>query len=173
MGSDGEFVFEKLNRDLIEDGMEVHIDASRSDKVQRRREAFELARVKMTDPLSFFEDIESNNPKERAERLILFSADLKNYMVKFIMDKKNVGEMAEGLNEEAAGQDADIRATVMSIMAGERPQMPEQLTPQYVKGVQQFIETQKDQMSPQARLTAAEYGGDLMRLIQGGQGAAS
>jgi len=71
LGKDGDVVFASITQDLIEDGMEVDVSASGVDKVKRQREAMEMAKMQMTDPLTFFEDIGVSNPKERAHRLML------------------------------------------------------------------------------------------------------
>lgn len=80
LGKNGEVTFAKINRDLVDNGMEVVTAASGVDKSQRKKEAFERARIKFTDPMSFYIDTEAENPIERTERLILFMSAPELYL---------------------------------------------------------------------------------------------
>lgn len=97
LGDKGEVVFIKLHRDLIEDGMEVMIKASGTDKLKAQNNAMEMAKLKLIDPLTFFEDMGLSDPKGRADKLMTFSIDPASYMVKFVMEQETTEQMVDGL----------------------------------------------------------------------------
>jgi len=99
LGDDGEVTFTRIDRDLIEDGMEVIVSASGVDKIERKREAFERARLKLTDPLTFFVDTDSNDPIGRSDKLMTFLLSPELYHQKFVL-KRDTAEMGQQLNQE-------------------------------------------------------------------------
>ena len=54
LGDDGKTTFQKIHRDMIEDGMEVNITASGTDKLKAERRAMDMARMKLIDPHTFY-----------------------------------------------------------------------------------------------------------------------
>ena len=99
VGDDGQITFQSITQDNIEDGMEVIVTASGVDKAERKREAFERARMKLTDPLTFFIDTDSSDPIGRTEKLLLFMNAPELYIQKFI-EKRDTQGMVDALNEE-------------------------------------------------------------------------
>jgi hypothetical protein len=97
LGSKGQVAFMAINRDNVEDGMEVEVASSAVDKIRRKNEAFELAGMEMIDPLSFFEDIEMPDPKDRTEKLMTFTLTPDLYYQKYVQER-NVQQMGEALN---------------------------------------------------------------------------
>lgn len=73
MGQDGELVAVALQQDLIDDGMSVSVSSSSTDKAEKKDRAVGLAGMSMIDPLTLYEDLEANNPKERARRAVMFN----------------------------------------------------------------------------------------------------
>jgi len=86
LGSKGTTTFLKIKSDMIDDGMEVHIKASGSDKQKRSNLAIDLAKLKSIDPLSLFEDLDLNDPEGRTEKLLMLSTDPQGYLMKFVMN---------------------------------------------------------------------------------------
>lgn len=86
IGKDGDILHESITNDLVEDGMEVVVSASGVDKLQRKRVAIENAKLGLSDPLTFFEDTEQQNPKERAKRAMMFKVAPQLYMQEYLMD---------------------------------------------------------------------------------------
>lgn len=86
LGKDGEVLHSRLTQDMVDNGMEVVVSASGVDKLQRKRVAMENAKLGMSDPLSFFEDTEQSNPKERAKRAMLFKMAPQMYMQEYVVD---------------------------------------------------------------------------------------
>jgi len=99
LGLNGEVTFKRINRDSIEDGMEVIVSASGVDKIRRKTEAYERARMKMTDPLSFFEDTDVPDPVGRTERLRMFMMAPELYHQMYVKHR-NVPEMAQVLQQQ-------------------------------------------------------------------------
>ena len=99
-GARGKMTFIKLNRDLIEDGMEVGIKASGTDKLKTEKTAMEMAGMKMIDPLNFYRDMGLSNPEGRTEDLMMFTADPASYMAKV----KGLGSTALELSNSLNGE---------------------------------------------------------------------
>jgi len=96
VGKNGQIVFQKLNRDLIEDGVEVEVSASSVDKLRRKSEAFQLVSMAMIDPVTFFRDIEASDPEGRAKALMLFQTQPQMYFQQYI-EGRSVEQMAQEL----------------------------------------------------------------------------
>lgn len=80
IGPSGQMVYEKISRDMIDDGMEVQVYASGVDKEKKKRDAMAMANLGLIDPLTFYEDVEASDPAQRAERLMIFKAAPQMYM---------------------------------------------------------------------------------------------
>lgn len=97
MGPNGEVIFTNLSQDMVDNGMEVVITASGTDKIKAKQQAMDMAKLKMIDPLTFFKDLGVSDPQGRVEKLMLFSADPQGYMVKYGMGLDNSQQMGEAL----------------------------------------------------------------------------
>jgi hypothetical protein len=104
VGKDGSVTFQKINRDLIEDGMEVTVHASGVDKILRKREAYERANLQLTDPLTFFEDTDAPDPKERTKRLFQYQSDPEGYYLEYVKDIEGTEGQAQALEEITQNQ---------------------------------------------------------------------
>lgn len=94
---DGTAISEVIQGEMIQEGMQVVVHSSGVDKLMRKREAYEKAKLNKIDPLSFFEDTDTPNPKERTERLMLFNLDPMQYYTKYILGMPNGVAMAGAL----------------------------------------------------------------------------
>ena len=88
LGKDGDVLYFKLSQDLVEDGMEVVVSASGVDKRMRKIQAIENAKLGMSDPLSFFQDTDQPQAKERAKMAMMFKLAPQMYMAQYLMDQK-------------------------------------------------------------------------------------
>lgn len=131
LGEDGKTTFIRLTRDMIEDGMEVTVKSSLIDQEERRRMAQEEANLQFTDPLTYYEDMDRANPKERARRLILW--------------KQN--RLDEYLDEGAMDQNKAIRDLFM-LMNGQQLTEPPPMTKGYFEGVKMFVASPMFQQAP-------------------------
>jgi hypothetical protein len=142
-GKDGSVAFHSLTRDMIDDGMEVEVSASGVDKLRRKEEAFERAQLKMTDPLSFFEDTEASDPKGRTERLMWFTVDPNAYMSKYVLDvdPNNPQEMGEALNGTQGQPNEQVLMDIAMLSQGGMPTPPNPLDPGYIEALTAFMST--------------------------------
>lgn len=115
LGANGETTHAKITGDMVEDGMEVVVSASATDKLRRTQEAKEEAKLKLIDPLTYMEDTGKPNPKERVERLMTFMTNPEMYL-ETVVRGKSMEEMAMQLNANTAPtaqpQDGAIQSLV-------------------------------------------------------------
>jgi hypothetical protein len=117
MGKDGDVLHAKLTQDMVDDGMEVVVSASGVDKMMRKRMAMENMKMGIGDPLSYYEDTEQSNPKERALRAMMAQGSPQMYIQQYLMDKPT---------PEEAGPAAQ---QAMEASPGGQPPAPEQAPP--------------------------------------------
>lgn len=106
LGAQGKVTFTKLKSDMIEDGMEVMIKSSGTDKVKTKNQAMDMAKIGFIDPYHFFKDIGVDDPEGRVADLIMFQTNPASYAAKF-----------QGLGDNLQQQAATLNGT---------PQQPEQ-----------------------------------------------
>lgn len=103
LGPNGETTFHRVNRDMIHDNMDCIVTASGVDKILRKQEAYEQAKLKLTDPLTFHEDIGSSNPKGRAEKIYLFAKNPDMWYERFVKGQ-SVPQMVSQIGGQSIGQ---------------------------------------------------------------------
>lgn len=96
VGTEGEMAQVRLARDLIEDGMEVAIKASGTDKLKAEREAKEEAKLGLIDPVSYMKDTGRDDPEHRAELAFLWNNYPELYYKK-VIQKQNISQIAGGV----------------------------------------------------------------------------
>jgi hypothetical protein len=74
MGEAGQTVRERFTNDMVNDGMVVKVSVSSVNKQKKYAQAVTDAQSGMSDPLSYFEDTEQENPQERAMRMFMFKS---------------------------------------------------------------------------------------------------
>jgi hypothetical protein len=84
VGKDGEALYVTLTQDMVEDGMSVEVSASGVDKMMRKRMAIQNMQMGVGDLLSYYEDTEQSNPKERARRAFIMKASPQIYYQEFL-----------------------------------------------------------------------------------------
>ena len=178
LGDNSEMIMKSLNQDLVEDGMEVQVSASATDKMRRKREAYELAKITMIDPLSFYEDIEKPDPKGRAERLLQFTLSPPNYYSKYILEEDTVEGQANALGMpppggapqpgqpgQPAGQGQGVQQLSMDIAQleqGQKPQVPQQMSPEYINGFNEWLKTPAfQQLPPEIQQLATDFAKEI------------
>jgi len=99
LGGKGSVTFLKLHRDMIEDGMEVMIKSSSTDKLRAQKNALDFAKLgpPFIDPISFFKDMGVDDPEGRAEMGLTFSTNPAEYQAKYVLGMNDTGAMVEGL----------------------------------------------------------------------------
>jgi hypothetical protein len=128
--SEGKTQFIDWDRDKIEDGVKIRVKAGSmlpKDKQAIRNETIQLAPV--LDPLSLAEGLDKPDPKGFAKRLVYY---------RFFMDKY----LAEILEDNGEGGDAQAMADVQALVNGQDPQVPDAPSKEYLATLQQFIQSQ-------------------------------
>jgi len=69
VGMQGKELLFRLTNDVIDDGMEVIVSASTTDKLKAERNAKDKAQLNLIDPLSYFQAIGDPDPEGLAEKL--------------------------------------------------------------------------------------------------------
>lgn len=149
MGKDGKTVFTKINRDMIQDGMEITISASATDKLKAQQNAFDMSKMRMTDPLSFYQDINATDPVGRTEKLLTFMQQPDLYLQKYVLNQ-STEDMANTLNgqPQQPGQGGGAQAALLDIQQleqGQIPPVPTQVDADYVNTIVAFIDSPKFQ----------------------------
>lgn len=103
-GARGKMTFLKLNRDMIEDGMEVQIKSSGTDKIKVQKTAMEMAGMKLIDPYTFYKDMGLEDPEGRTENLLMSLTDPASYLSKIKGLGSTTPELVSSLMGSAAGQ---------------------------------------------------------------------
>ncbi len=94
LGQDAENTFLRTKQDIIEDGMEIEVFASGTDKLKAERQAKEEAGLGLIDPLSYYKDTGRADPEGRAEKLFLFQTQPELYFKKFV-EGEDLPDIAE------------------------------------------------------------------------------
>lgn len=131
LGEDGQTTFIRLTRDMIQDGMEIMVKSSLVDQQERRAMAQEEARLQFTDPITYYEDMDRANPRERARRLVLW--------------KQN--RLDEYLNEGSMDQNKAIKDLFM-LMNGQPLTEAPPMSKGYFAGVKAFVASPMFQQAP-------------------------
>lgn len=127
LGAKGAFTFLKLKRDKIEDGMEVMIKSSATDKLKAQRNAMDAAKLgaPFVNPLDFFKDMEYSDPEGRTERGMIFATDPMTYITKYVLDLKDTPAMVDGLMGQGTAAAGGV-PPVPPPMTGQPPVLPPQ-----------------------------------------------
>jgi len=86
-GKDGESLYLALTQDIVEDGMVAVVSASGVDKMMRKSLAVKNMELGVGDILSYYEDTEQSNPRERAKRAFLQKAAPMQYYQQYLADQ--------------------------------------------------------------------------------------
>lgn len=174
IGPDGSVLHQAITRDMVEDGMEVIITASGVDKLRAKQEAFDMAKIQLIDPLSFYEDIESSDPKERAERLIAFMTNPNLYMQQFVSDGQGQLQATTGMAGQLTGQQGGAQQAMMDIallQQGQMPQVPPNLDEAYVQTLLAFLESQDfATLPPEVQQMALQFAQQVVEMVRQGGG---
>lgn len=99
VGDRGDELHFTLTNDLIEDGMEVQITASTTDKLRSERQAKEEASLGLIDPINYFRDTGRKDPEKRAEMLFLFQQSPELYFKRFVESEDMEGIAAQVMQQ--------------------------------------------------------------------------
>lgn len=143
LGEAGTIVRLKLNRNKVSQGMLVVMKASGTDKLKAQNNAMDMAKLKLIDPLTFFEDMGLSDPEGRTEKLTLFMTNPPMYQAKYILGLQTPEEIAAYLSTQPQMPPNPMMAPPPDPMMGGQPQPPMGQPPQ-------------PQMAPQPQAPTAE-----------------
>lgn len=101
----------ELGRDKIETDLQLVVKASTNDKQVRRADAIQMLGAEAIDPYSFYEDIDTNNPKERLRRLMAFNESKQNGDFSRYMEVVDIDMQSAFSTEKDAQRDLGILAS--------------------------------------------------------------
>jgi hypothetical protein len=84
LGAKGEWIFMQIHQDFVEDGQEVMIKASGTDKLRKQNNAMNMAKMQIIDPLTFYEDMDLDDPEGRTAKMVAFKSDMPLYLSSFV-----------------------------------------------------------------------------------------
>lgn len=169
IGSDGKVLFQRLHRDMIEDGMEVTITASGVDKLQRQNQAMDMAKLQLIDPLTFYEDIGAKNSQERTKRLMTFLTSPDQYWLEYVEG----GVEAAGAKLNGTGQGGQqAMMDIAQLQEGTIPQVPQQVDQEYASALAQFLETPEfAALPPEFQQQVLMFAQEVQAKLEQGQAA--
>ncbi len=131
MGVAGDVVYQKLNRNMIMEGMIVKIKSSGSDKIRAQNNALEMGKMQMTDPYTFFVDMGLSDPEGRTEKLILAKTDPMAYLQKVSKKLDSSQALAQALMnvEQTGAAMPQTSSSAAGPVSPAQPTMPQQGQP--------------------------------------------
>ncbi len=164
-GKDGEVIHKEITQDHVEDGLVVEVSASSVDKRTRKAEAMDLVSAKSIDPLTLFEDMDVDNPKERTRRVIAFQSGVNDGYAAYLKEIGEDGGMGEVPDEQMMPPEqaqADIQA-----LASGQPVQPAGIPSEgYVQAFSEFINAPEfDGLAPEIQQAITQYITQLQELV--------
>jgi hypothetical protein len=166
IGQEGKTVFQRLHRDMIEDGMEITITASGVDKLRAENQAMDLAKLQLIDPLTMYEDMGKKNAPERTERLMTFLTSPDQYMAKYVMGLKTSQQQGDALNGTQGDQGQQALLDIQQMQAGQMPQVPQVVDQAYASAIAQFLQSPEfQQLPPQIQQQALQFAQQVTQAL--------
>lgn len=166
IGQEGKTVFQRLHRDMIEDGMEVTITASGVDKLQAQNRAMDMAKMQLIDPLTFYEDVGAKNAPERTKRLMTFLTSPEQYMAEYVMGLDSTQKQADALNGGSGGGGQQALLDIQQIQQGQIPPVPQQVDQEYAGAIAQFVQSPEfSQLPPEIQQQALQFAQQVAQML--------
>ena len=162
-GADGSIIYKKLHRDLVDDGMEVVIKSSSTDKLRAEKLAKEAAQLQMIDPLSYYEDVGLTDPKGRTKRLIDYMADPLSYSMKHVEGLETTNQQVNALNGQGS---AEALQVIMMLTQGQQPPLPQQVDEGYIQALTNFLQSEEfNALPPELQQMALEFAAQVSAIF--------
>lgn len=118
LGKDGEVTHDEVMSDDIDDDVEILVKASATSPQERRSNATTFANAKITDPFTFFEDMDVPMPKERTKRLVSWQRGQQDFYRNYLSmlgikdEQFNSADQAEeDIEKLVNGKSVDMEST--------------------------------------------------------------
>lgn len=138
MGKDGELIYLEIQRDQIHDGCSINVRANSTDAPELKAIAQNNAKLGVTDPLTFNEDMDTPNPKERTKRLVLWSLGKVDPNMLMAYAKEVGIELTPGGGTSAVDDSIRAMSDINRALEGEEVQ-PTNITEGYVQKLIDFV----------------------------------
>ena len=116
---EGKYLHLRLTNDSIDDGMEVTVKASTTDKLRAERNAKEMANLGYSDPYFFMKDLGIPNAEERAEAIFLYNTNPSLWYEK-IVKGKDISQLADQVTQAVQPGQAPVPGAVPGVPAPEQ-----------------------------------------------------
>lgn len=123
VGTEGGQAQIRFTQDIIEDGMEVAVKTSGTDKLKRERMAKEEAQLGLIDPVSYFKDTGRDDPEHRAELAFLWNT-AKELYYKQVIQKQDVSQIAGQVIQQNQQNLAQAQGQIQPPAIQPSPQQP-------------------------------------------------
>jgi hypothetical protein len=164
LGDDGNTVFTRVHRDMVEDGMEVQVTASGTDKLKAERRAMDMAGMKLIDPLTFYKDVGASDPHGRTKKLMTFMMSPEQYMAEFVMGLKDSAAMGEALNGQTGGQQALM--DIAQMQQGQMPPVPENVDAEYLDTLTTFMQSPEFMaLPPELQQAISSFAEQVLNIV--------
>lgn len=173
-GKDGEVLHREITQDSVDDGLLVEIKASSVDKQTRRSDAMTLVQAKSIDPLTLFEDLDVDNPKERTRRLLAFQTGVNDGYAGYLGEIGETKETDEGAGEmgEETMPPEQAQQDLQAIISGQSVQPVNTPSEDYVQIFAEFIQSPDfEAQSPEVQQAVQQYILQLQELVNQKVGA--
>lgn len=124
LGKSGLVTYIKVRGDMIDDGMEVMTKASGTDKLKAKNMAMDMAKMNLTDPLTFYQDLGVSDPEGRTEKLLTLQNNPQEYLARYVLRLgDNLQQMGQALNGVSQPPEQPIIEQVQSPSPQDTSQM--------------------------------------------------
>ena len=159
----GRTSFVAFSGDRIDDGLEIKIQGGSmmpDDKTADKSDAIELAKLGgRIDPLTFFEKMHHQNPREAAKRLVYFLWTPDKYMNEILQVEQNTG------------QDQEAMAVIQRITNGENVPPKEGASKSYLATFEGFVKSPAfEQLAPEVKQLLIDHLRGTIALVKQAMG---
>lgn len=159
----GKTAFVQFSGDRIDDGLQIKIQAGSmlpDDKTADKSDAIELAKLGgRIDPLTFFEKMHHQNPREAAKRLVYFLWTPDKYMNEILQVSQN------------EGQDPEAMQVIQKLTTGEAVPPKEGASKEYMATFEGFIKSPAfEQLDPVVKGLISQHLRGTIELLKGAMG---
>jgi len=131
---EGKYLHLRLTNDSIDDGMEVVVKASTTDKLRAERNAQAMASLGFTEPYFFLKDMGIPNVEDRAEAIFLYNSQPEMWYKKIVQgqDMQQIADQVAGQVQTGTPSVQSGVPTVGAVQPGPSPAVPSPTDPSNV-----------------------------------------
>lgn len=134
VGKDGDSLFTAINQNFVSQGLVVQVSASAVDKMLRKQLAVQNMKMGVGDLLSYYEDTDQSNPKERAYRAFLQQTSPQMYAQQYLMPDQTNQNQTQNQQQNAQPMQPNVGGIVSTV----KPMPPQvQQTVQFAQAAPQ------------------------------------